>query len=156
MEEKFARENAALKAELDGKSDSAKIQAMDRRQRSIEAFKMRAKAHVSEYRRELIRLEEQLGKVVPRVKEANTMGVQLGRCVKFEARMVTTVPESGVEDVLSPCVPRRFDPRVAWRVQRAARITLNHRSASLVDRGRPRRASSEMLYHSSYFPEEFQ
>jgi len=102
MEEKFARENEALRKELDGKSDSAKIRAMDQRQKAIEAFKMRAKAHVSEYKRDLIRLEEQLTKLVPRVKEANTMGVQLGRVVTFQARLVTSVPESGVEDILSP------------------------------------------------------
>lgn len=36
---------------------------MDQRAAAIEAFKMRAKAHVSEYKRDLIRLEEQLSKV---------------------------------------------------------------------------------------------
>eukprot|EP00327_Prymnesium_parvum_P006600 CAMPEP_0182806980 /NCGR_PEP_ID=MMETSP0006_2-20121128/5888_1 /TAXON_ID=97485 /ORGANISM="Prymnesium parvum, Strain Texoma1" /LENGTH=1608 /DNA_ID=CAMNT_0024932631 /DNA_START=18 /DNA_END=4844 /DNA_ORIENTATION=- len=102
MEEKFARENDALRKQLDGKSDTAKMRAMDQRAAAIEAFKMRAKAHVSEYKRDLIRLEEQLSKVVPRVKEANTMALQLGRCVKFEARLVNSVPESSIEEVLSP------------------------------------------------------
>jgi len=102
MEEKFERENEALRKELDGKSDGAKIRAMDQRQAAMELFKKRAKAHVSEYKRDLIRLEEQMIKLVPRVKEANTMGVQLGRVVSFQARMVTSVPESGVEDILSP------------------------------------------------------
>ena len=102
MEEKFARENEALRKELDGKSDSAKIRVMDSRKAAIERFRMRSKAHVQEYKRELIRLEEQVTKVVPRVKEANTMAAQLGRCVKFQARLVTYVPESTIDDVLSP------------------------------------------------------
>ena len=40
------------------------------RKRAIELFAMKSKQHVSEYKRDLIRLEEQLKKVVPRVKEA--------------------------------------------------------------------------------------
>ena len=107
MEENFAKENAALKEELakgggGAASNQAKLKAMDSRKRAIETFRMKAKAHVSEYKRDLIRLEDQLKKVVPLVKEANQMATQLGRCVKFEASLVTYIPESHVEDPLSP------------------------------------------------------
>ena len=75
---------------------------MDSRKKAIETFRLKAKMHVNEYKRDLIRLEDQLKKVVPLVKESNQMATQLGRCVKFEARLVTYIPESTVEDPLSP------------------------------------------------------
>ena len=107
MEEKFEKENAALREELakgggGAASNQAKLKAMDSRKRAIETFRMKAKAHVNEYKRDLIRLEDQLKKVVPLVKEANQMATQLGRCVKFEATLVTYIPESHVDDPLSP------------------------------------------------------
>ena len=102
MEAKFARENEALRKELDGKSDTAKIRAMDSRKAAIDQFRLRSKAHVHEYKRELIRLEEQVVKLAPRIKEANTMSTQLGRCVKFQARLITSIPESSIDDILSP------------------------------------------------------
>lgn len=66
MEEKFARENERLKAELargGGASGAARLRQMDKRQRSIEVYKARVKIHLNEYKRELIRLEESLKKV---------------------------------------------------------------------------------------------
>ena len=106
MEEKFARENERLRDEL-SKSDPsaaqmARLKAMDSRKRAIEIFRAKAKAHVSEYKRELIRLEDTLQKVNPLVKEANQLAAQLGRCVSFSATLVTYIPESIIDDPLSP------------------------------------------------------
>jgi len=52
------------------------------------------KLHLSEYKRELIRLEEALRKVLPLIKESNVMAGSLGRCVKFEAALLTHIPQS--------------------------------------------------------------
>jgi len=107
MEEKFARENEKLRQELasNGKSpaaNSSRLKQMDARGKAIETFKAKARLHVSEYKRDLIRLEESLKKVTPLVKEANQMAMQLGRCVAFAASLVTYIPESHVDDPLSP------------------------------------------------------
>lgn len=57
---------------------------------------------MNEYKRDLIRLEDALSKVVPRIKEANQLATTLGRCVKFEAVLVTSIQESKVDAPLSP------------------------------------------------------
>ena len=106
MEEKFARENEQLKAQLAKADPNAAqqqmLKQMDSRKRAIESFRAKAKLHVNEYKRDLIRLEDELKRTVPQVKEANQMATQLGRCVKFEASLVTYIPESHVDDPLSP------------------------------------------------------
>ena len=67
---------------------------MDARAKSIETYKARVKLHLAEYKRELIRLEDTLRKVLPAVKEGNQMATQLGRCVRFDAALVTHIPQS--------------------------------------------------------------
>jgi len=107
MEEKFAAENERLRQELakGGKgsaSQQSQLKQMDRRKASIESFSAKAKAHVNEYKRELYALEDQLKKVMPVVMEANQMAKQLGRCVSYEAKLVTHIPQSHLIDPLSP------------------------------------------------------
>jgi len=106
MEEKFARENEALKQQLAKADPNAAqqqmLKQMDSRKKAIESFRAKAKMHINEYKRDLIRLEDDLQRTVPLVKEANQMGAQLGRCVKFHSNLVTYIPESKVNDPLSP------------------------------------------------------
>jgi len=110
MEEKFARENEELRQQLSkggGKggataSQQAQLKQLDKRKAAIDSFKTKTKIHVNEYKRELYRLEDALKKVAPLVKEANQMAQQLGRCVSYEAKLVTHIPESHVDDPLSP------------------------------------------------------
>jgi len=106
MEDKFARENEALRTQLakadPGAAKQQLLKQMDSRKRAIETFRAKATLHVNEFKRDLIRLEELLQRSVPLVKEANQMATQLGRCVKYEATLVTYIPESTVDDPLSP------------------------------------------------------
>jgi len=108
MEEKFARENEALRQELSkgvkggSAAQQGQLKQMDKRKKAIDSFRSKAKVHVNEYKRELYSLEDQLKRVVPLVAEANQMATQLGRCVSFEARLVVHIPESLVDDPLSP------------------------------------------------------
>ena len=101
MEEKFARENERLKAELSRSSGGAQsaaqaatLKQMDSRKLAIESYKQRAQIHLAEYKRELIRLEDALQKVTPLVAEANNLASHLGRGVSFEAALITTIPQS--------------------------------------------------------------
>ena len=127
MEEKFARENEALKAQIQGQGASAaqaiQLKQMDRRASAMGTYKSRVKIHLAEYKRELIRLEDSLRKVMPLLNEANQIANQLGRGVEFDAALVTTVPEtsglSPIEELLTqkvsacrnpePCEPRHVE-----------------------------------------------
>jgi len=109
MEEKFAKENAAM-MEMLAKADpsaaqAARMRQMDSRKASIETYKARVKLHLNEYKRELFRLEEQLKKVLPAVSEANVIAQQLGRVVSYSVALVTRVPQemafSPVEELLT-------------------------------------------------------
>jgi len=104
MEEKFARENAQLKAALtkggggtgaySSASSESLTKQMEERGRSIEAYKVRVNIHLNEYKRELFRLEEALKKLMPSISEANVLAQQLGRGIKYESTIVTTIPQS--------------------------------------------------------------
>ena len=109
MEDKFARENEALRQEL-AKADpsaanSARLKQMDSRKRAMESYKARVKIHLSEYKRELMRLEEGLKRVLPAVSEANLLAHSLGRIVRFDAALITQIPQamafSPVEELLT-------------------------------------------------------
>ena len=79
-----------------------RLAEMEDRKKAIDVFRVRATRHVNEYRRELIRLETELKKVLPMVREGNQMARVLGRLVKMEPTLLTHVPESTIDDVLSP------------------------------------------------------
>jgi len=98
MEEKFARENEALKAQLAGKAASAAqaatLKQMDKRAAAIDEYKHRVRIHLAEYKRELIRMEDALRKLLPLISEANALAGQLGRGVTFSPALVTVIPQS--------------------------------------------------------------
>ena len=107
MEARFAAENDAMRMELEEKTsmcaaDQERLAEMEDRKKAIDVFRVRATRHVNEYRRELIRLETELKKVLPMVREGNQMARVLGRLVKMEPTLLTHVPESTIDDVLSP------------------------------------------------------
>ena len=107
MEARFAAENDAMRLELEektsmGAADQERLAEMEDRKKAIDVFRVRATRHVNEYRRELIRLETELKKVLPMVREGNQMARVLGRLVKMEPTLLTHVPESTIDDVLSP------------------------------------------------------
>ncbi len=107
MEARFAAENDAMRMELEektsmGAADQERLAEMEDRKKAIDVFRVRATRHVNEYRRELIRLETELKKVLPMVREGNQMARVLGRLVKMEPTLLTHVPESTIDDVLSP------------------------------------------------------
>ena len=107
MEARFAAENDAMRMELEektsmGAADQERLAKMEDRKKAIDVFRVRATRHVNEYRRELIRLETELKKVLPMVREGNQMARVLGRLVKMEPTLLTHVPESTIDDVLSP------------------------------------------------------
>ena len=100
MEDKFARENEALRAQLErggggaSASQAVTLKQLDSRKAAIESHKARTRIHLAELKRELIRLEDSLRKVTPLLKEANVLASHLGRGVKFEAMLVTFIPQS--------------------------------------------------------------
>jgi len=108
MEEKFARENEALRAELNKKggagsaANQSRLKALDDRKKALEMFRGKARLHVQEYKRDLIRLEDSLRKVAPTISAVNQMAQQLGRLVKYEPTLITHIPESTTDDPLSP------------------------------------------------------
>jgi len=110
MEEKFKKENEELKKKLSGgrrasTAQQATLKQMDVRGEAIEAYKTRIKIHLSEYKRELIRLEESLKKLMPLIDESNVLADQLGRGVHFAPTLMTIIPQtaslSPVEELLT-------------------------------------------------------
>ena len=74
----------AMRLELEektsmGAADQERLAEMEDRKKAIDVFRVRATRHVNEYRRELIRLETELKKVLPMVREGNQMARVLGR-----------------------------------------------------------------------------
>lgn len=90
---------------------------MEARRRSLQTFRTQSLAHLQQYKRELMRLEDGLRNALPMVNEANHIASLLGRSVKFEPTLVLYIPESTADEPLSPVEELLTQKRVELMVR---------------------------------------